>query len=268
MLEGLSLEGKVVIVTGGGSGLGKAMAISLAGAGADVVVAGRRLGPLEEVAAEVKAYGRRALAIPTDISDSDQVNRMVQLVSKDFGDIDVLVNNAGQPGQPIKPIWEVTDAEWYQGLQINLTGTFYCCRAVTPYMIQRGRGRILNVSSHFGMRSVRDYYAYSVAKAGVIQLTRSLAVSLARHGVSCVTLVPGPFVTEGTAKLRKEMPHADHVPVGYFALSESIGPAVVFLASDASLYLNGEIFPIDGGVTTGGIAPTGYAPIIPWKSEG
>jgi NAD(P)-dependent dehydrogenase (short-subunit alcohol dehydrogenase family) len=268
MLEALSLEGKVVVVTGGGTGLGREMALHLAAAGADLALAARRPGPLEAVAAEVEVLGRRALTIPTDITDSSQVNRLVESVIESLGCVDVLVNNAGQPNEPLKPIWEVSDAEWHAGLDANLTGAFYCSRAVAQPMIQQGRGRIINVASHFGLRGVRGEYVYAVAKGGMVQLTRTLAISLSREGVTCVTLAPGAFTTEATASLREAMPRNEHVPVGRFGHPEEIGPAVVFLASDASEYMNGEIFPIDGGVLAGGVAPTGYAPVAPWGPQG
>jgi NAD(P)-dependent dehydrogenase (short-subunit alcohol dehydrogenase family) len=264
MLQQLSLEGKTVIITGGGTGLGREMAVQLAAAGADVALAGRRPDPLETVAAEVRALGRRALAIPTDITDSAQVNRMVESVLQSLGPVDVLVNNAGQPAEPLRHIWEITDAQWHAGMDANLTGAFYCCRAVVRSMTERGRGRIINVSSHFGLRGVRGQYVYTTAKGGLINLTRTLAVSLSRDGITCVTLVPGAFYTEATAPSREAMPQTGHVPVGYFGAPREIGPAVVFLASDASEYLNGEVFPIDGGVLAGGISPTGYAPLAPW----
>jgi NAD(P)-dependent dehydrogenase (short-subunit alcohol dehydrogenase family) len=268
MLEALSLEGKAIIVTGGGTGLGREMALHLAAAGADLALAARRPGPLEAVAAEVEALGRRAVAIPTDITDSAQVNHMVESVLQSLGHVDVLVNNAGQPNEPLKPIWEVSDAEWHAGMDANLTGAFYCARAVAQPMIQRGGGRIVNVASHFGLRGVRGEYVYAVAKGGMVQLTRTLAASLSREGVTCVTLAPGAFTTEATASLREAMPRNEHVPVGYFGNPEEIGPAVVFLASDASEYMNGEIFPIDGGVLASGVAPTGYAPVLPFDPHG
>jgi 3-oxoacyl-[acyl-carrier protein] reductase len=218
------------------------------------------------VAREVRALGRRALVVPTDVTDSAQVDRMVSSVLQSLERVDVLVNNAGQVEAPNRPIWEVTDEEWHAGLDANLTGAFYCSRAVARPMIERGGGRIVNVSSQFGLRGVRDQYVYTTAKGGLVQLTRTLAISLSRQGITCVALVPGAFFTEATADLREAMPQTDHVPVGRFGNPEEIGPAVVFLASDASEYLNGEVFPIDGGVVAGGLAPTGYAPVVPLDS--
>jgi len=264
MLERLNLDGKTVILTGGGTGLGRHMALHLAAAGADLALAGRRPAPLDAVAAEVQALGRRALAIPTDVTDSAQVDRMVASAIQSLGPVDVLVNNAGQSQRARKLIWEISDAEWRAGLDGNLTGAFYCARAVARSMADRGRGRIINVSSHWGLRGVRDQYVYTSAKGGLVQLSRTLAASLTRFGITCVALVPGPFLTEATAHLREAMPHGDHSPVGYFGESEEIGPAIVFLASDASEYLNGEIFPIDGGLLAGGAAPAGYAPVTSW----
>lgn len=268
MLERLSLEGKVVIVTGGGTGLGREMVRHLARAGADLVIAARRPGPIEEAAEEVRRMGRRALAVPTDVTDSAQVRRMVDRTLEAFGRVDVLVNNAGiVREQSPKPIWEITDEEWRVGIDVNLTGAFYCSRAVARPMVEQGKGRIINVSSGFGLRGMRDGYMYSVAKGGVLQLTRTLAFSLGRYGVTAVSLVPGFFPTE-TVKERGALPRrADYLPVKRFGFPHEIGPVVVYLASDASSYLNGEMFVIDGGALVAGVSPTGFAPRIPLEEE-
>ena len=129
MLETLSLDDKVVVITGGGTGLGREMARHLARAGADIVVAGRRPGPIEEAAAEVRGMDRRVLAIPTDVTDSQQVNALFEQTLAEFGRVDVLINNAGG-GTGGKPMWEITDEEWRAGIDTNLTSAFYCCRAV------------------------------------------------------------------------------------------------------------------------------------------
>jgi len=268
MLERLSLEGKVIIITGGGTGLGREMVRHCARAGADLVIAARRPGPIEEAAEEVRQMGRRALAVPTDVTDPAQVNRMVERALEAFGHIDVLVNNAGivREHSP-KPIWEITDEEWQVGIAVNLSGAFYCSRAVARHMAERGKGRIINVSSGFGLRGMRDGYMYSIAKGGVLQLTRTLAFSLGRYGVTAVSLVPGFFPTE-TVKERGSLPRrADYIPVKRFGFPPEIGPAVVYLASDASSYFNGEMFILDGGALWAGISPTGYAPHIPLQEE-
>ena len=269
ILEDLNLEGKVAVITGGGTGLGKAMSHALAGAGADVVVAARRVGPIEETASEVRGMGRRALAISTDVADSQQVERMVERAISELGKVDILINNAGIGGEQVtKPIWEITDEEWRIGIDTNLTGAFYCSRAVGRHMVERGSGRVINISSGYGLRGGRDNFMYCCAKAGVVLLTRSLALTWARDGVRVNCIVPGFFATvpldrpeirqyiESTARFN---------PMGRVGEPGDVGPLAVFLASEASDYVTGEIFCIDGGGLAGGYTPTGYAPVIPLK---
>jgi len=264
VLEALSLEGAVAVVTGGGSGLGRAMALAMARAGADIVVAGRRAGPLEETAAVARETGRRALAIPTDVTDSAQVYGLVRTARAELGKVDVLLNNAGMVAdQGGVPIWDITDEEWRAVMDANLTGAFYCSRAVAKGMVEMGRGKIINVSSGFGLRGGRDNYMYACAKGATIQLTRTLATSLGRYGVTSNCIVPGIFPTEGTAGSRETLPRPELVPVGRVGNTEELGPIAVYLASSASDYMNGELFVIDGGGLAGGYAPTGHAPSIP-----
>ena len=151
MLETLSLDGKVVVVTGGGTGLGREMGRHLARAGADMVVAGRRTGPIEEAAEEFRSMGRRAFAISTDVTDSTQVNALFERALSELGHVDVLVNNAGGGGGG-KPLWEITDEDWRIGIDTNLTSAFYCSRAIMKHMVDRGSGRIINISSGQGLR--------------------------------------------------------------------------------------------------------------------
>jgi NAD(P)-dependent dehydrogenase (short-subunit alcohol dehydrogenase family) len=265
MLEKLSLDGKVIIVTGGGTGLGRAMVMAVARAGADLVIAGRREGPIGEAASEVEKLGRRAVAVSTDVRESRQVDRMVALGMERFGRTDVLINNAGRTSENVHaPIWEISDEEWKVGIDTNLTGAFYCARAVARHMVDRGRGKIINVASGFGLRGGRDLYSYTCSKGGMIQLTRTLAMSLGRHGVTANTIVPGFIPTRGTESMRDSLPRSgEFIPTGRLGRPEDIGPIAVFLASDASDYMNGEMITLDGGGLAGGLAPTGYAPTIP-----
>ena len=265
MLESLSLDGKVVIVTGGGTGLGRAAVIALARAGADLVIAARRRGPINEAASEVTALGRNALAIPTDVTDSSQVDQMVARALERFGKVDVLINNAGGTTDSVHaPIWEITDEQWRIGIDTNLTGAFYCARAVSRHMVDRGEGKIINVSSGFGLRGARDLYMYSCGKGGVVQLTRSLAMGLGRYGVTANTIVPGFIPTSGTDSMRENLPvSGELIPIGRLGKPEEIGPVAVFLSSNASNYMTGEIITLDGGALAGGFAPTGHAPLIP-----
>ena len=141
MLESMSLEGKTIIITGGGTGLGLEMVRCCARAGADLVIAARRPGPIQEAAQEVRDLGRRALAVPTDVTDSAQVNRMVEQSLAEFSKVDVLINNAGIVSDTRQAIWDVTDEDWRRGIDGNLTGAFYCSRAVAKPMVERGKGR-------------------------------------------------------------------------------------------------------------------------------
>ncbi len=179
MLETLSLDGKTIVITGGGTGLGREMTLAMARAGADLVVAGRRTGPIEEVAGLVRESGRRALAISTDVTDSGQVNRLFERALGEFGKVDVLFNNAGiVRGQGNTPIWEITDEDWRLGIDTNLSGAFLCSRAISKHMVDRGTGKIVNVSSGFGLRGCRHNYMYACGKGGIVHLTRALATSL------------------------------------------------------------------------------------------
>ena len=157
MLDRLSLDGKVVVITGGGTGLGLAMVRALARAGANLCIAGRRQGPIDDAAAEVTDLGRDALALSTDVTDSAQVDHLIASTVAHFGQVDVLINNAGAVQENVsKPLWDITDEDWRQVMDVNLTGAFYCARAVSRTMADRGRGKIINVASGFGLRAGRD----------------------------------------------------------------------------------------------------------------
>lgn len=266
MVERLNLEGRVIGITGGGTGLGLAMVRALARAGADLAIAGRRPGPIEDAANEVEALGRRALAIPTDISDSSQVDRLVSTTWQHFGHIDVWINNAALVSANVrKPIWDITDAEWQQAMDVNLSGAFYCARAVARPMADRGQGKIINVASGFGLRGGRDIYMYCCSKGGIVQLTRVLSFSLARHGITANSIVPGFIPTEATdSDIRTTLPPSgDFLPTGRLGRPEDLGPVAVFLSSPASDYMTGEMIIVDGGGLAGGVTPTGHAPLIP-----
>lgn len=262
MLENLSLDGKTIVITGGGTGLGREMALAMARAGADLVIASRRTGPIEEVAALVRDMGRRSLTVSTDVTDSAQVERLFRTTLDEFGKVDVLLSNAGiVRGQGATPIWDVTDDDWRLGIDTNLTGSFYCARAIARHMVERGEGKIVNVASGFGLRGGRDNYMYTCGKGGIVQLTRSLAISLGRHGITSNCIVPG-FVPVGEAATVPPQRN-DFIPTGRGGMPSELGPIAVFLASGASDYMNGEMFIVDGGGLAGGYAPTGHALEIP-----
>ncbi len=270
--ETKNLEGKVAIITGGGSGMGKATALTLARAGADIVVAARRVELIEQTAGEVRALGRRALGIPTDITVSQQVNSMVERTVAEMGRVDILVNNSGivRVGPRTRPIWDTSDEEYHLHMDTNLTGCFYCCRAVSKYMADQQSGKIISISSEAGLRGAIDWYMYPVAKMGVIELTRSLALSLAQYNIQSNCIVPGMIDTHefqparppGEPVMTGNTAMAEAIPVGRIGAPADIADLVLFLASDASAYINGGVFNPVGGRLAGGFAMTGYAPTI------
>ncbi len=265
MLESLSLEGRTVVITGGGTGLGLAMVRALARAGAVLAIAGRRSGPIEEAVAEVKALGGAAIAIAADVTDSAQVDNLMDSAISRFGKIDVLINNAGAVQDNVrKPIWDITDEEWHRIMDVNLTGAFFCSRAVSKPMVDQGYGKIINVASGFGMRGGRDIYMYCTSKGGMIQLTRVLSFNLARHGITANSIVPGFVPTGDMGATTSSLPRSgDFLPIGKLGKPEDFGPLAVFLSSSASDYMSGEMIIADGGGLAGGITPTGHAPVIP-----
>ncbi|HKA53149.1 MAG TPA: SDR family oxidoreductase, partial [Candidatus Binatia bacterium] len=180
VLDKLKLDGKVAIMTGAGRGLGRVMALALAEAGADVVAAARTRAQIEETAALVRAKGRRCPAVQTDVTDSASVNALVAATLAEFGRVDILVNNAGGASSGWnKPVEALTDEQWRAGIDLNVTGAFYCCRAVLPHMISQGGGKIINVTSGVGVRAMRHNYMYATGKAGMINFTRALALNYA-----------------------------------------------------------------------------------------
>jgi len=259
ILDSLNLEGKVAVITGAGRGLGRAMAVRLARSGANVVAAARTLSQLEETAVEVQKLGRRCLIIPTDVAVSEQVNAMVAAALDEFGRVDVLINNAGGGEDQLgKPLHQITDEEWRRGIDVNLSSQFYCARAVIPHMVAQRGGKIINIASGYGLRGERHNYMYACAKGGVIQLTRSLALTYAEYNIQTNCIVPGIF--PHNERLMKFFKGGKFIPIGRVGYDEDLGPLAVFLSSEASNHINGELIIIDGGGLAGGIIPTGVVP--------
>jgi NAD(P)-dependent dehydrogenase (short-subunit alcohol dehydrogenase family) len=259
ILDTFKLEGKVVIITGAGRGLGRAMAIRFADCGADIVAASRTLAQLEETAAEVRKRGRKCLIVPTDVSRSEQVNAMAVAAFKEFGEVDVLINNAGIGEDSFgKTIEEITDEEWHRGVDTNLSSQFYAARAVLPHMVARKRGKIINVASGYGLRGGKHNYMYACSKGAILQLTRSLALTYAEHNIQTNCIVPGIF--PHNEAMMRFFKGGKFIPIGRPGQDEDVGPLAVFLASDASNHVNGELLIIDGGGLAGGIVPTGIVP--------
>lgn len=267
VLDKLRLDGKTAVVTGAGRGLGRAMALALAEAGCDIVAAARTRSQIEETAALMGAKGRRSLAVPTDTTDPASVRAMVDAVIAEFGRIDILVNNAGGATAGMgKPVDQITDEEWHTGIDTNLSGTFYCCRAAIPHMLRQGGGKIINITSGFGLRGGRENFMYTSAKAGLINFTRSLAMTYAPHNIQCNLIAPGLFPHDNPAMV-EWWRGGKFVPMGRLGRDEELGPLCVFLASDLSSYMNGQVMALEGGGLAGGHAPTGFAPVVPLEAD-
>jgi len=242
------LEGQVALVTGGGRGIGKAIALRFAEEGADVAIAELNAESAEATAKEIRAKGRRAAAFATDVSDHAQVQTMVAGVVEALGKIDVLINNAGiARGQPFL---EITKENWEAHLGTHLFGTFYCSQAAARDMARRQYGRIVTIASVAGLMGPIDLAPYGAAKAGMMGLTRAMGFELADHGITANAIAPGPIDTELLRKAwTKEAleERANHIPVRRLGTVDEVAHAALFLASPASGYISGSVLTLDGG---------------------
>jgi NAD(P)-dependent dehydrogenase (short-subunit alcohol dehydrogenase family) len=246
------LKGKFAVVTGGRRGIGKAIALAFAEAGADVAVCDIVVddGLLSQTKAELNKLGSRTLALKTDISRREDVLELMQAVMDAFGKIDILVNGAGVwiPG---RTLIECTDEEWDKVIDTNLKGTYLCCRAAGKIMVRQNSGSIINLSSQVGLTPGAGAGAYPISKAGIIMLTRQLALELAGSNVRVNALAPGIVKTDFNSAFWKEpdveKKTAGMVPLKRLAESEDIAQAALFLASDNASYITGEVLCINGG---------------------
>ncbi|SMC03762.1 gluconate 5-dehydrogenase [Sulfobacillus thermosulfidooxidans DSM 9293] len=251
--ELMRCDGKVALVTGGGRGLGRILATTLAEAGADVAICSRKLKACEETAELIKQHDRRALALTCDVTQVEDVDRVVNTVIAQFGRIDILVNNSGATWGA--SALEMPLAAWHKVIETNLTGTFLMSQRVARVMSQQGGGKIINVASVMGLvgsdPEILDAIGYSASKGAIITLTKDLAVKWGKYGITVNAIAPGFFPTKMSRVILEE--HGSEIlrrtPLGRFGSDDDLKGVIVLLASRASDFMTGSIIVVDGGLT-------------------
>lgn len=245
------LAGKVAVVTGAGRGIGRTAAVALAEAGADVALGARSLDQLEEVAGEVRACGRRATVLRTDMTVTGDIDALVAHTVSELGGLDIVVNNAG--AAPPTPLLETSDADFDSVVALNYRSVFLMMRAAGRHLVPQGSGKVINIASNFAFAGIAGFAAYCSTKAAVVSLTRVAAVEWARAGIQVNALAPGYFATELNAELRADAGVTQRVlsaiPARRMGHPDELAPWIVHLASSASDFMTGETIVIDGGQT-------------------
>jgi 3-oxoacyl-[acyl-carrier protein] reductase len=249
----MRLQGRVAAITGGALGIGRATAFTFAAEGAAVVVGDIETAEADTVAREITDKGGTAIAVGVDVGDAGQVQAFVDRVVAEFGRIDVMFANAGIAHSA--PFLEHPEAQWHRVLRVNLTGVFLCCQAAARQMAKQGGGRIITAASINGFRGVENLVGYNAAKAGVVELTRTMAVELAQHNIAVNSIAPAQIDTRLTQTLPEEARRrrVERIPMGRFGEPEEVARAALFLASDDASFVTGHTLAVDGGYLAGGL---------------
>ena len=249
----MRFQDRVVAITGGALGIGRATGLGFGAEGAIVALGDVEIGGAEAVAREIVERGGKAIAIAVDVGDAGQVQAFVERVVAEFGRVDVMFANAGIAHSA--PFLEHPEAQWHRVLRVNLTGVFLCCQAAARQMVKQGGGRIIATASINGFRGVENLVGYNVTKAGVVELTRTMAVELAPYHITVNAIAPAQIDTRLTRGLHEDARRRriERIPMGRFGEPEEVARAALFLASDDASYITGHTLAVDGGYLAGGL---------------